>query len=178
MESTEEVTPVPNGTDYSHSLQAKVAQTDQVSPYLKFPDVSWWFGDFWPFTLQILRRAFQDFLPDRVFLSFNGGKDCTVLLHMVIKFLEREGISLSDLHCWYFQPDDPFAEVEEFVIFCENYYSIEIKRVRGTIREALGKICNVEGSGKDAFEACFMGSRRTDPFCSNLDHFQVRRETF
>uniref|UniRef100_A0A1B0EYI7 FAD synthase n=1 Tax=Phlebotomus papatasi TaxID=29031 RepID=A0A1B0EYI7_PHLPP len=155
MESTEEVTPVPNGTDYSHSLQAKVAQTDQI-----------------------LRRAFQDFLPERVFLSFNGGKDCTVLLHMVIKFLERKSISLSALHCWYFQPDDPFAEVEEFVIFCENYYSIEIKRVRGTIREALGKICNVEGSQKDAFEACFMGSRRTDPFCSNLDHFQVRRETF
>uniref|UniRef100_A0A1L8E2F6 FAD synthase n=1 Tax=Nyssomyia neivai TaxID=330878 RepID=A0A1L8E2F6_9DIPT len=136
-----------NGIHYSHSLQEKVQHTTEI-----------------------FRRAFRDFHHERVFLSFNGGKDCTVLLHMVIKFLEREGISVNGLPCWYFQPHDPFAEVEEFVIYCEQFYGIEIKTVRGTIREALGKICN-NPSG-DKVEACLMGSRRTDPYCSNLDYFQ------
>uniref|UniRef100_A0A7G3ABC2 FAD synthase n=1 Tax=Lutzomyia longipalpis TaxID=7200 RepID=A0A7G3ABC2_LUTLO len=148
MESTAEVDQVSNGTEYSHSLQVKVQQSTEL-----------------------FRRAFRDYPPERIFLSFNGGKDCTVLLHMVIKFLEREGISVNRLPCWYFQPHDPFAEVEEFVIFCETYYGIEIKHVRGTIREALGKICNSSSDG-EKFEACFMGSRRTDPYCSDLDYFQ------
>ncbi|XP_059621867.1 uncharacterized protein LOC132265297 [Phlebotomus argentipes] len=145
MASAEEVNQPPNGMDYSRGLQAKVQQTDEI-----------------------LRQAFRDFPPSRVFLSFNGGKDCTVLLHMVIQLMRHEGISLSNLHCWYFQPSDPFAEIEEFVIFCEQFYGIRIKSVHGTIREALAKICD----GEEKLEACLMGSRRTDPFCSHLDYFQ------
>ncbi|GAB0091565.1 FAD synthase [Sergentomyia squamirostris] len=151
MEGVEDqVRGAPNGIHYSHSLQQKLQQTQEI-----------------------FRRAFQEYRPDQIFLAFNGGKDCTVLLHLVLDHLKNEGISQSGLQCWYFRPDDPFEEVEEFVIFSEKVYNIEIRSVHGTIREALEKICNVqEDTGKEQLKACLMGSRRTDPHCSNLDHFQ------
>lgn len=50
-----------------------------------------------------------------VALSFNGGKDCTAMLHLISQLYPR--------HPWpvcYVKSRDPFAELESFVADCEK----------------------------------------------------------
>lgn len=105
---------------------------------------------------------------DEVFLSFNGGKDCTVILDLLVKSLEESNQSVDDLQCWYIEPEsDALDEVEEFVGACETYYNIRIRRAKGKIQSALQTICDTSPRTK----ACIMGSRKTDPFCGHLATF-------
>jgi FAD synthetase len=103
-----------------------------------------------------------------VFLSFNGGKDCTVLLHLLSEFLKED---LSKLKVIYFRALDPFPEIEDFVKYCETYYKIEINSVlaASSMKDVLADICEKD---KD-IKACIMGSRHTDPYCEKLNSFQV-----
>lgn len=103
-----------------------------------------------------------------MFLSFNGGKDCTVLLDLIVNRLSES--DRSQLQCWYIEPEsDPsLDEVEEFVLSCEIYYKIKINRIKGRIKDALNIIC----TANPGLKACIMGSRRTDPYCEKLDSFQ------
>lgn len=117
--------------------------------------------------MQILKKTFNDYTEEELFISFNGGKDCTVLLHLVISLLNNE----KPLHCLYVQPDEPFDEIEEFIKSCEKEYHIKIDKIRGKIKNVLEKVCGENPSLK----ACIMGSRRTDPYCSNLKDFHVSK---
>lgn len=105
-----------------------------------------------------------------MFLSFNGGKDCTVLLELIVQHIRQQGLSESRLSCWYIEPEtDAFEEVEQFVFSCEAHYRIKINRIRGKqIKEVLATICEQN----PMLEACIMGSRRTDPYCGDLNAFQ------
>lgn len=103
-----------------------------------------------------------------IFLSFNGGKDCTVLLDLVSKlFVEK--FPTKRLICLYIRPENPFDEIEEFIRDCERQYKIEVKAIRGTVKGALTEICEQNPQLK----ACVMGCRLTDPYCENLKEFQV-----
>lgn len=117
--------------------------------------------------MQVFEKAFKQYEKKQVFLSFNGGKDCTVLLHLLSEHLKHD---MSELKVIYFRAMDPFPEIEEFVKYCEAYYKIEIDSVESnSMKEVLTGICK---NDKD-IKACIMGSRRTDPYCDNLDSLQV-----
>lgn len=116
----------------------------------------------------MLGRCFEEYQLDEVFLSFNGGKDCTVLLHLIAQRFSSDS-DRAQLQCWYIEPEYPsLDEVEEFVRQCEVYYKIRINRIKGRIKDALSIIC----SANPRLKACIMGSRRTDPYCEKLDSFQ------
>lgn len=117
----------------------------------------------------MLDRCFQEYDLDEVFLSFNGGKDCVVLLDLIAHRFS-DSSQRARLQCWYIEPEsDPsLDEVEEFVRQCEDYYKIRVNRVKGRIKDALSLIC----SANPRLKACIMGSRRTDPYCESLDSFQ------
>lgn len=108
-----------------------------------------------------------------MFLSFNGGKDCTVLLHLVNRVLqERTFTSDQKLLCIYFQPEQPFPEIERLVFRIERDYKIvKLKTIPpGTSKQqALQKLC----TDNEKLKACFMGSRSTDPHCEKLSTFEV-----
>lgn len=117
--------------------------------------------------VQVLKAAYSTYRADEIFLSFNGGKDCTVLLNIIMNVLPTI-VSSSDLKCVYMQPKEPFKEVEEFIDHCRRYYNIKIKSMRGEIRTILNQICEEDHNIK----ACLMGSRQTDPHCGNLKSMQ------
>lgn len=120
-------------------------------------------------TIQLLHQAYSTYKPEEIFLSFNGGKDCTVLLDITIRLL-GDIISCKDIQCVYMQPMEPFEEVEDFIGYCKKHYGIEIRTMKGGIKTILQQICDENPDIK----ACLMGSRRTDPYCN---HLQLMQET-
>ena len=65
---------------------------------------------------QVLEKCFEKYHPSEVFLSFNGGKDCTVLLHLTAAVLHKKFPVLKEpLQAVYIKKEDPFPQVEEFI---------------------------------------------------------------
>lgn len=100
-----------------------------------------------------------------ILMSFNGGKDCTVVLHMYQQFLNRhshmKGIKIATL---YIEDPDAFKEVNQFVNDCTMIFNIELIRKPGPIMKALEEICKE----RPQLRAVLMGNRRTDPNCGKL----------
>lgn len=117
---------------------------------------------------QVLNQALEKYERKQIFLSFNGGKDCTVLLHMLSELIRD---SVDELKVIYFRSLDPFQEIEDFVKSCETFYGINISTIESDrgMKEVLTEICEKDND----IAAAVMGSRRTDPWCKNLNSFQV-----
>lgn len=103
-------------------------------------------------------------------LSFNGGKDCTVVLHLLHTFFKTnpclQHIKIPTL---YITDPDAFEEVDEFVEDCEKLFNIDLIRKPGPIKQALDELCKE----RPHLKAVFMGCRRTDPYCQDLKTLQV-----
>ncbi|XP_058455263.1 FAD synthase-like [Malaya genurostris] len=119
-------------------------------------------------SIELLQHVFLNYEEDEIFLSFNGGKDCTVLLDVVKRLLPSHLNYELSLRCIYVQPVDPFEEIEEFVDHCKNHYNINIETMRGGIKSVLERICQENPRMK----SCLMGSRRSDPYCELLKPIQ------
>uniref|UniRef100_A0AAG5CZL0 FAD synthase n=1 Tax=Anopheles atroparvus TaxID=41427 RepID=A0AAG5CZL0_ANOAO len=116
-------------------------------------------------SLRIIKQALTTFSPGEIFLSFNGGKDCTVLLDLIHS---SNLTGAREIKCIYVRPLNPFSEIEEFVEQCREHYGITISTVNGGIKSALEAICREDTQIK----ACIMGSRRSDPYCEQLEPFK------
>lgn len=117
-----------------------------------------------------MHNTFQLYKPEEIILSFNGGKDCTVVLHMLHNFFKSnyclKHIRIPTL---YIADPDAFEEINEFVNDCEKFYNIELIKKKAPMKEALKELCYENPKIK----AVFMGCRRTDPYCKNLQVMQV-----
>lgn len=128
-------------------------------------------------------------------LSYNGGKDCLVLLVLILaclpKLLSSQNTTVSSaennieqtstspspslsaltrlqpLEAIYIVSRHPFPEVEEFVSVSVRKYHLELHRYELPMREALEAYLN----DRTAIQAIFMGTRRTDPHSDTLGHF-------
>lgn len=60
--------------------------------------------------------------PDQCALSFNGGKDCTVLLELLTREYDGPGPSLGRWPTCYVAHEETFPEVEHFVADCTQRY--------------------------------------------------------
>lgn len=125
--------------------------------------------------MQILNETFERYSLQELFLSFNGGKDCTVLLHLINSVLRQRNKLLEEkLLCLYMKPKCPFEEIEMFVEQCKEDYDIEVKTCSaGTTKESLQKVCKEREASPSPLLACLMGCRRTDPYCEELNVFDV-----
>ncbi|CAG9798143.1 unnamed protein product [Chironomus riparius] len=125
-------------------------------------------------SLDILKETFQNYQSNQIFLSFNGGKDCTVLLDLLLK---RCYINESDklgIKIIYMRQVDPFDEIESFVKECESYYKIEIKEIEiSSMKIALAEICKNDPE----LQAVLMGCRKSDPTYKNRDELHYFEPT-
>lgn len=119
----------------------------------------------------------MDYKYDEIFLSFNGGKDCTVLLDITVNVLRKlfKTTSLCDkLKIVYISSENPFPELEEFVKLVERYYDLKLVTEKGDLKSALIRILERDSRLK----ACLMGTRKSDPYCENLNFFQVIKKKY
>ncbi|EZA56360.1 hypothetical protein DMN91_010350 [Ooceraea biroi] len=116
--------------------------------------------------LDILNECYDKYKADEIFISFNGGKDCTVVLHLAAVIAKSRNIS--PLLCLYVTADS-FPEIDAFVESAARYYALKIIRKPRPIRVALSALleenCNLKAS--------LMGTRKGDPGSENLQPFTL-----
>ncbi|EAL88952.1 FAD synthase [Aspergillus fumigatus Af293] len=127
-------------------------------------------------SLNVIATALSRYKLSELSLSYNGGKDCLVLLILFLASLHphpppEEG-GLAYIPAIYALPPDSFPAVEEFVQWSSRAYHLAIVRFtteppRTTLKSCFEHYLSLNPSIK----AIFVGTRRTDPHGANLTHF-------
>ncbi|KAK0420680.1 hypothetical protein QR680_014823 [Steinernema hermaphroditum] len=124
-------------------------------------------------TMSVFDDIFSTNDREKVAISFNGGKDCTVLLQLLrIKFDEKYGPG-SKINGFHILCGDEFSEVGEFITKVAALYNIEMREYVGPLKSGLETL----KSDQPLVDVVFMGSRSTDPRgrfmkskCERTDH--------
>lgn len=105
---------------------------------------------------------------EEISISYNGGKDCLVLLILFLCALATHPAPLpTRLQSVYIISPHPFTEVDDFVDESEADYSLVLARYAMPMKAAFAKYLEDEPRVK----AIFVGTRRTDPHGQLLTHF-------
>jgi FAD synthetase len=111
---------------------------------------------------------------EQISLSYNGGKDCLVLLILLLASLSnhrsKSNKPLPDaLQSVYIISQHPFLEVDAFVNTSVVEYSLDLARYAMPMKKAFERYLEEHREVK----AILVGTRRTDPHGENLRHFDM-----
>ncbi|TVY39137.1 putative FAD synthase, partial [Lachnellula subtilissima] len=119
--------------------------------------------------LGVISTALERYSLEEISLSYNGGKDCLVLLLLLLASLAHHPSSAlpTKLQSVYIISPFPFAEVDEFVDGSIDTYSLDLARYTLPMKEAF----RVYLGEHEKVKAILVGTRRTDPHGELLTHF-------
>lgn len=107
-------------------------------------------------SLEVVDAALRLFGPERLVVSFNGGKDATALLHLACACYARAG--LGPPRCVYWHEALVFPEVEAFVNATEARLGLPLLRYSSGFVDGLRDAVTARGVA-----AVLLGTRRGDP---------------
>lgn len=123
--------------------------------------------------VKILEECLDRYSTDEICISFNGGKDCTVILHLLHGvLLHRYPENTPSIQAVYITCSTPFDEVEVFIDQMVKRYNVTLWRIEGPIKKGLEELTKKEQKVK----AILMGTRWTDPYSKTLQPFQMTDE--
>ncbi|GAA5830924.1 hypothetical protein JCM3766R1_006176 [Sporobolomyces carnicolor] len=137
--------------------------------------------------LEVVEQAIELYSIRNLALSFNGGKDCTVLIHLLAASLLRvsavTSASLPPIPTIYVRQPSPFPQEEKFTAVCADRYHLELEAVQGeSMKDSLRVwIENREsrlGCDEGQVKAVLVGTRRTDPHGAKLTSFDPTDPTW
>ena len=103
-------------------------------------------------------------------LSYNGGKDCLVLLILYLACLHELPDLPDSLETIYIVSAHAFAEVDEFVESSSRIYHLSLERLeRPSMKDAFEEYLEK----RKGIRAIFVGTRRTDPHGHKLTSFDM-----
>lgn len=106
---------------------------------------------------------------EAISLSYNGGKDCLVLLILLLCALHNHSSTLPPrLQTVYIISAHPFPEVTTFVETSSQHYSLALSEYNMPMRQAFEQYLE-DKEGK--VKAILVGTRRTDPHGEKLGFF-------
>ncbi|XP_066539288.1 FAD synthase [Hoplias malabaricus] len=115
--------------------------------------------------LRTIETALGQYSADEICVGFNGGKDCTALLHLYYAALKRRFPDSKDrVKALYIRIVSPFPEMERFLQDTIKRYDLDLVSVEGSIRQALSEV----QEKRPELQAVLMGTRRTDPYSRTL----------
>jgi FAD synthetase len=124
----------------------------------------------------VIERSFNSFKMTELCLAFNGGKDCSALLYLLLiaqRIRARKdpdaNPDLAPLKVLYVRCHSPFPEMERFIHETRRKFGLHLIVVDGPIKTGLEELKRLHPEIK----AIWMGTRRGDPFTENMNHFQV-----
>ncbi|XP_040190799.1 FAD synthase isoform X3 [Rana temporaria] len=115
--------------------------------------------------LQTVEEALDQYSLEKISVAFNGGKDCTALLHLYHAAVQRRYPEKKEkLQALYIRIVSPFLEMEQFMQDTTKRYTLQIYTIQGDIKQALMDL----KAEQPQLEAILMGTRRTDPYSRTL----------
>ncbi|XP_072536552.1 FAD synthase isoform X2 [Salminus brasiliensis] len=115
--------------------------------------------------LRTIEAALEQYPANEICVGFNGGKDCTALLHLYYAALKRRYPHSKDkVKALYIRIISPFSEMERFLQDTIKRYDLDLVSVEGNIRQALSEV----QERRPELRAVLMGTRRTDPYSRTL----------
>ncbi|KAJ6656981.1 hypothetical protein lerEdw1_002982 [Lerista edwardsae] len=118
--------------------------------------------------IQTIEEALDRYSLLKLCVGFNGGKDCTALLHLFHAAVQRRYPGTKEkLQALYIRTVSPFPEMEEFIGDTTQRYNLDVRNVHGNIKQALSDL-KIQ---QPQLEAVLMGTRRTDPYSWTLTAF-------
>ncbi|KAL2754923.1 hypothetical protein ACRALDRAFT_1077112 [Sodiomyces alcalophilus JCM 7366] len=138
-------------------------------------------------SMAVTEEALERYKLEQLSLSYNGGKDCLVLLIVILACLARRFPAPSrpasnaappdpspdstpfpeKVQTVYIVSQHPFAEVDDFVESSAAEYHLDINRYTLPMKQGLQAYL----ADRPSIQAIFVGTRRTDPHGENLKHF-------
>ncbi|GAP90284.2 putative phosphoadenosine phosphosulfate reductase [Rosellinia necatrix] len=134
----------------------------------------------------VINETFQRYEPREISLSYNGGKDCLVLLIIILASLahrhprpnknkspEPQNGSLDfttppkKIQAVYIVSPHPFSEIDDFVASSSAEYQLDVTRYELGMKQGLKAYL----ADRPDIKAIFVGTRRTDPHGEKLTHF-------
>ncbi|CAN6603511.1 flavin adenine dinucleotide synthase [Trichomonascus vanleenenianus] len=122
-------------------------------------------------SLAIMESTFQKHPLREIALSFNGGKDCLVMLVIFLAALDRQLARDPDyldgadrVSTVYVHFEHTFPEVDEFVNQCKIEYALDVIRIPPPLKTAFTTYLEQ----RPEIKAILVGIRRTDPYGENL----------
>ncbi|KAK3174260.1 hypothetical protein OEA41_001504 [Lepraria neglecta] len=121
-------------------------------------------------SLGIISEALERYPLDTLSLSYNGGKDCLVLLLLYLSLLSTHPHLPPSLPSILIPPPHPFPEVDIFISSTSTHYHLSLSRYTSQkgMKSAFAEYLSSKGS---SMKAIFVGTRRTDPHGSKLTAF-------
>ncbi|PNH11162.1 putative FAD synthase [Tetrabaena socialis] len=119
--------------------------------------------------VQVLRRVCALYPLDKIAFSFNGGKDSTVLLHLLRAAVAggAEAQGLGGIQSFYFRKADDFEEVKEFVESSDTQYGLQVEYLAE--QDFKRGLCDY--LSRTGVMAIVLGTRRGDPNAGGQDVF-------
>jgi len=133
--------------------------------------------------LSQIDRLLDVFEPGQIALAFNGGKDATVVLHLVMEACRHHPIH-KFTHVqpiWFQNPNHEFPEMVSYVRETADQYFTYQKSLKSAEGEKLNRLWTMDILDHEDFiealvqlaistgiRCVIMGSRRTDPGCRDL----------
>ncbi|XP_032700941.1 FAD synthase isoform X1 [Lontra canadensis] len=118
--------------------------------------------------LQTIETALARYDLTRLCVGFNGGKDCTALLHLFHAAAQRKHPDTQEpLQILYIRSISPFPELEQFLQDTIKRYNLRVLEAEGDMKQALREL----RAQHPQLEAVLMGTRRTDPYSCSLCPF-------
>jgi len=116
-------------------------------------------------SIEVIEKAVATYKMKEIPLSFNGGKDCCVLLHLLYIVLSKQGL-FPKLKVLYFSHPNSFSEVNTFVSKCVQIYGLNLNTLPPLSLSILQRQVD-----ELSIKAIFMGTRSTDPRSATLKDF-------
>ncbi|KAF0751481.1 FAD synthase-like [Aphis craccivora] len=117
--------------------------------------------------IQVIKESIEKFTLQNIFLSFNGGKDCVVLLYLLQAVLEELKYH-ERIKAVYFQSDDQFSEEEDYVQSTVNRFDLDLTVIKGELKSGLNDFLKENPQ----FCASIIGTRQSDTGSRKLQFFQ------
>ncbi|GIZ41839.1 hypothetical protein CKM354_000512900 [Cercospora kikuchii] len=123
-------------------------------------------------SLGVIEEALEKFSLDHLSFSYNGGKDCLVLLILYLAALHTHSTKFSislppTLRSVYIVTPNPFPAVTTFVHSSATKYHLSLSQYHKPMREAFASYL----ADTPSVQAIFVGTRRTDPHGAKLTFF-------
>ncbi|KXH41171.1 phosphoadenosine phosphosulfate reductase [Colletotrichum simmondsii] len=134
-------------------------------------------------SMGVVDEALARYSLEQISISYNGGKDCLVLLIILLAALARRypfppkasqtnGSNGTtpfppEFQAVYIVSKHPFAEVDDFVETTSAEYHLDVKRYAMSMKDGLEAYL----ADRPSVKAIFVGTRRTDPHGEKLTDF-------